>query len=567
MRKEQKTTAQKPLSWLWKASAGVRWEVLLLLLADVLNGVSGVVLAWMLRDMIDNAVARDLKRFLLFALLFVGVIVAQLLLRAFVRWFKEHATSALENKLKLRLFKTLLDRDYAAVTAVHTEEWMNRLVSDTSIAAGGVVSIVPEASGMLVMLVSAVGATLWMLKTVAWIVAPVGALIVLLGYLFRKKLKALHKDIREADGQVRVTMSERLSELILMRTFQREKAAERQADEAMEQHRAARLKRSRYSCSANFFYGLLMRGAYAAAAIYCGFGILNGTLSYGTFAAVLQLVGQIQTPFANLTGYLPQYYAMLASAERLMEAEAFERDCAEEKKDAGEIAAFYQNDFRGIGIEDVSFTYRPDEELSHTVVFTHLCAEIGKGETVVLTGASGSGKSTLLKLLLCLYRPEHGACVLRTADGAKPLTAADRGLFAYVPQGIRMYSGPIRALLTFGDETIPDEAIENALTVACADFVRELPDGIETVLGERGSGLSEGQLQRLSIARAILSDHPILLLDEATSALDEATEAELLLHLKSMTDRTVLIVTHRKKALEIADREWILEDGILTVTR
>ena len=565
MRKEQRTTAQKPLSWLWKASAGVRWEVLLLLFADVLNGVSGVALACVLRDMIDSAVARDLKRFLLFALLFVLVIVAQLLLRAFVRWFKEHATSAMENKLKLRLFRTLLDRDYAAVTAVHSEEWMNRLVSDTSIAAGGVVSIVPEASGMLVMLLSAVGAALWMLKAVTWIVVPVGALIVLLGYLFRKKLKALHKDIREADGKLRVTLSERLSELILMRTFQRERNAEQQAEAAMERHRAARLRRSRYSSGANFFYGLLMRGAYAAAAIYCGFGILNGTLSYGTFAAVLQLVGQIQTPFANLTGYLPQYYAMLASAERLMEAEAFARDCETPKKDAEEIAAFYRTDFAGIGIEDVSFAYRPDEELAHAVVFEHLNAEIRKGETVVLTGASGSGKSTLLKLLLCLYHPERGSCVLQCADGPRPLTAADRGLFAYVPQGTRMYSGSIRALLTFDDEQISDHAIENALTVACADFVHELPDGIETVLGERGSGLSEGQLQRLSIARAILSDHPVLLLDEATSALDETTEAELLRHLKDMTNRTVLIVTHRKKALEIADREWILEDGVLTV--
>ena len=565
MKPNPNLTAQKPLRWLWQASAGIRWEILLLLLANLISGVSGVALAWMMRGMIDSAVDRNLHGFVLHAILFVAIILAQLLLRAFVRWFKEHALSALENKLKQRLFSVLLDRDYAAVTAVHSEEWMNRLVSDTSIAASGIVSIVPEASGMLVMLVSAVIATLWMLKSVTWIVVPVGILIVVMGYLFRKKLKALHKAIREADGKLRITLSERLSELILVRTFRRERVAERQAVDAMNVHRAARLRRSRYSCAANFFYGLLMRGAYAGAAIFCGAGILNGTLSYGTFAAVLQLVAQIQTPFANIAAYLPQYYAMIASAERLMEAEAFARDCETPGKDAAEIEAYYRDAFCGIGIEDVSFTYRPDEDLSHTVVFEHLCAEIRKGETVVLTGASGSGKSTLLKLLLCLYHPEHGACVLREADGAEPLTAAYRGLFAYVPQGNRAFSGTIRSLLTFGDASIPDEAINGALSVACADFVHELPDGLETVLGERGSGLSEGQLQRLSIARAILSDHPVLLLDEATSALDEATEAELLLHLKQMTDRTVLIVTHRKKALEIADCEWILEDGILTV--
>ncbi len=566
MKNKRRTTAQRPLNWLWKASAGIRWEVFLLLIADVVNGVSGVALAWMLRYMVDSAVSRNARGFLLYAALFVGVIVTQLLLRAFIRWFKEHALSTLENRLKQRLFSVLLDRDFAAVTAVHTEEWMNRLVSDTTIAANGIVSIVPEASGMLVMLVSAVGATLWLLHAVTWAVIPVGALIVLVGYLFRKKLKSLHANIREADGRLRVTLSERLSELILVRTFQREADAEKQANEAMEAHRAARLKRSRYSCFANFLYGLLMYGVYAAAAIFCGFGILRGVLTYGTFAAILQLVGQIQTPFANLAGYLPQYYATIASAERLMEAESYAPDCELPQKTPEEIDAYYRDAFRGIGMEQVTFTYHPNAEHAQAVVFRNLCAEIRKGETVVLTGASGGGKSTLLKLLLCLYVPEEGRLQLLEQNGTQPLTAVYRGLFAYVPQGNRAYSGTIRALLTFGDDSIPEEAIKNALTVACADFVWELENGVETVLGERGSGLSEGQLQRLSIARAILSDHPMLLLDEATSALDEATEAAVLLHLKEMTDRTVLIVTHRRKALEIADREWTLANGVLTVS-
>lgn len=564
MKNKPQQTAQKPVIWLWKASHGIRWEVLLLLVTNVLSGVSGVVLAWMLRDMIDSAVAQNWRSFASYALLFVGVIVVQLVLRMLDRWFKEHASSTLENRLKQRLFSMLMERDYAAVTAMHSEEWMNRLVSDTQIAANGVVSIVPEASGMIVMLFSAVGAALWMLRAVAWIALPVGAAIVVMVYVFRKKLKSLHKAIREADGALRITLSERLAELILVRTFQREADVQKQAEEAMERHRAARLRKNRYSCAANLMYGLFMRGAYAAAAIYCGIGILNGTLSYGTFVAILQLVGQIQTPFANLSSYLPQYYAMIASAERLMEAETFAKDCDTPRKSTAEIDTYYRDAFERVEMDRLSFTYRPTDERAHAVVFRELCAEISKGETVVLTGESGGGKSTLLKLLLCLYAPDEGTIRLVDQNGTQPLTAAYRGLFAYVPQGNRMYSGTIRSLLTFGDTSISDEAIKNALTVACADFVWELENGVETVLGERGSGLSEGQLQRLSIARAMLSEHPILLLDEATSALDEATEAELLKHLRSMTDRTVLIVTHRKKALEIADREWTLSDGVLT---
>ena len=492
-------------------------------LAGVLSGGSGVALAWALRNMIDRAVAGDGTGFLKEGGLFLGVILGQLLLGALIRRTHEHASATLENRLKKRLFETLLYKDYASVKAVHTEEWMNRLVSDTT-------------------------------TTAVWAIIPAGVVLSLMGYLFRKKLKALHKDIREADGRVRVLLSERLSELMIVRSFRRERNAVSQGEAAMEGHRAARMRRNRFSNLANFAYGLLMRSLYAGAAVYCGYGILKGTVSYGTFVAVLQLVGQIQTPFANLSTYIPQYYAMIASVERLMEVEAFPDDCPGRQLTEGEIDDLYQHGFEGLRFEDVSFAY-PDRA-ERMEVLRHVTAEAKKGEIVAVVGPSGQGKSTLLKLLLCLYPVDEGARLLLTAEGPKPLTAVHRGLFAYVPQGNRIYSGTVREALTFGDGTISDEAIRQALSVAVADFVDDLPQGLDTLLGERGAGLSEGQLQRLSIARAILSNHPILLLDEATSALDEATEAQLLKNLKSQTSRTVLIVTHRTTVRDACDRVW-----------
>ena len=543
-----------PLRWVWRVSAGTRWEVLWLLVLNVLSGGSGVALAWALRNMIDRAVAGDGTGFLKEGGLFLGVILGQLLLGALIRRAYEHASATLENRLKKRLFETLLYKDYASVTTIHTEEWMNRLVSDTTTTAGAIVSIVPQASGMLVMLVSAVSAVMVMLKAAMWAIIPAGVVLSLMGYLFRKKLKALHKDIREADGRVRVLLSERLSELMIVRSFRRERTAVSQGEAAMEGHRAARMRRNRFSNLANFAYGLLMRSLYAGAAVYCGYGILKGTVSYGTFVAVLQLVGQIQTPFANLSTYIPQYYAMIASVERLMEAEAFPDDCPGRQLTEGEIDDLYQHGFEGLRFEDVSFAY-PDRA-ERMEVLRHVTAEAKKGEIVAVVGPSGQGKSTLLKLLLCLYPVDEGARLLLTAEGPKPLTAVHRGLFAYVPQGNRIYSGTVREALTFGDGAISDEAIRQALSVAVADFVDDLPQGLDTLLGERGAGLSEGQLQRLSIARAILSNHPILLLDEATSALDEATEAQLLKNLKSQTSRTVLIVTHRTTVRDACDRVW-----------
>ena len=566
MNEQRQTNMTKPLRWLWRILAGTRWEVLCLLVLNVLSGGSGVALAWTLRNMIDRAVARDGAGFLRQGGLFLGVILLQLLLGALIRRTHEHASVTLENRLKKRLFEILLYKDYAAVTAVHTEEWMNRLVSDTTVTAGAIVSIVPQASGMLVMLVSAVSAVLVMLRAAVWAIVPAGVAISLMGYLFRKKLKALHKDIRAADGRVRVTLSERLSELMIVRSFRREQTAVRQGEAAMEAYRAARMRRNRFANLASFAYGLLMRSLYAGAAVYCGYGILQGTVSYGTFVAVLQLVGQIQTPFANLSSYIPQYYAMIASAERLMEAEGFADDCPEGQLPQPKIDELYSRSFRGLRFEDVSFAYTDRAE--PTRVLQHVTVAGQKGEIIAVAGPSGQGKSTLLKLLLCLYPVSGGRRLLVTAEGEMPLTSAHRGMFAYVPQGNRIFSGTVREALTFGDEDVPDEAIWQALDIAAADFVRELPEGLEAMLGERGAGLSEGQLQRLAVARAILSGHPILLLDEATSALDEGTEARLLDNLKRMTDKTVLIVTHRPRVRAISDRVWVLrEDGTATEER
>lgn len=560
---KQETSTTKPLRWIWRVSAGTRWEVLCLLVLHVLSGGSGVFLAWTLRNMIDRAVGQDGRGFLLQGGLFLGVILMQLLLSALIRRTHEHTAATLENRLKKRLFETLLYKEYASVTALHTEEWMNRLVSDTTVTANAIVSIIPQASGMLVMLISAVSAVLIMLRAAVWGILPAGLIISLMGYLFRKKLKAMHKEIRETDGKVRVLLSERLSELMIVRSFRRERTAVRQAEEAMAAHRAARMRRNRFANLASFAYGVMMRSLYAGAAVYCGYGILKGTVSYGTFVAVLQLVGQIQTPFSNLSTYIPQYYAMLASAERLMEAEGFRDDCPEGQLSEGEIHRFYENDFQALRLENLSFAY-PDRAKS-ALVLSGVTVAARKGEIVAVMGPSGQGKSTLLKLLLCLYPVTTGREVLLLQGDETSLTGAYRGLFAYVPQGNRIFSGTVRESLTFGDGDVADDAVWQALDVAAADFVRDLPQGLDAQLGERGAGLSEGQLQRLAVARAILSGHPILLLDEATSALDEGTEAKLLENLKRMTDRTVLIVTHRPRVRTVSDRVWVLhEDGTAT---
>lgn len=534
--------------WIWQVSGREKGKLLILTLVQMLLGGSTVLAAWLLRDLIDGAVAKDAERFWRYASLFIGLTLGQIALRAAQRHLNESCRACLENRFKSRLVSALFSANYADVSKVHSGQWMNRLTSDTVVLADGISGILPDASGMMVRLGAAVVLLVVLIPGLSMVILPVGVLLILLTLVFRKRLKGLHKAIQESDGALREFLTERLSASVVLRAFGVQKRELRQADEKMDAHRSARMKRNTFSNLCNIGFGLAINGAYVLGAVYCGYGILTGTMSYGTFTAVLQLVTQVQTPFANLSGFLPKFYAALASAERLMEAERFAPDLPGSPVDAQPL----YGRLRAIGLENATFAY-PGEPQN---VLKNRDLTLKKGDFVAFTGHSGCGKSTVLKLLLALYPLDDGQVFLETEAGRETLDARHRTLFAYVPQGNLLMSGTIRQVLTFGDSRIPEARIWQALKIACAEgFVGQLESGLETCLGERGAGLSEGQMQRLSIARAVLTERPVLLLDEATSALDEATEAEVLKNLRTMTGKTVAIVTHRPAALAVCDQE------------
>ena len=563
---KQKNTLQ----WLSIAAGKAKLLVGVLVAVQAVLSVSSIAFAFVLRRIINMAVDGVQGGFWASLALLVGILLGQIVLSAASRFLSEYTSAAVENRFKHRLFAALLTGNYASVTAVHSGEWMNRLTSDTTIIAGGVTQIVPGLIGMLVRLFGALAAILWLEPRFFWVLVPGGAAMLALTYGFRKILKRLHKNIQEADGALRVFLQERLESLLIVRTFAKEHQTAAQAANLMEQHKAARMKRSNFSNLCNIGFAGAMNGAYLLGIGFCGYGILTGTMSYGNLMAIMQLVGQVQSPFANITGYLPRYYAMLASAERLMEAEAFapdsEHPLAEEK-----VLEFYRTKLTALRLEHASFTYQPpvraeEEQPPMPVVLKDIDLTIRKGEYIAFTGPSGCGKSTVLKLLMCLYPLDAGSRTLETTCGTQPLTAAWRSLFAYVPQGNQLLSGTIRDIVSFGDpcKAQDDAGILRALRIACAeDFVQKLEKGLDTMLGEHGQGLSEGQMQRIAIARAVFSEHPILMLDEATSALDEATAQQLLENLRRMTDKTVLMVTHRTDQTDFFDRELSFsKDGI-----
>lgn len=516
--------------------------IIILILLQSLLGICGVLYAAIIKEAIDFAVEKNRNEFFFSCMLFVLVVVGNIFIAALIRFFDEYSRASYENAFKSRLFLSLLISEYKSVTKVHSGEWMNRLTSDTVVVAEGLTGIVPGIFGMLVRLLGAVAMLLIIEPRFAIVVIPGGIFMFLFTYAFRKVLKRMHKRVQEADGTLRSSLQEYLASLIVIKTFGAEGEALDSATKKMEQHKKERMRRNHFSNVCNIGFASAMRGAYVLGLIYSGYGIIEGTLSYGTLIAILQLISQIQNPFANISGYVPKFYAMIASVERLYGVESFEKDNKQPLSN-NEIMEYYKNDFGGLSMNNVSFKY------TDTYVLKDFSIEIHKGEMVAITGCSGCGKSTALKILLGIYEPTSGEI---------SVDFNYKRLFAYVPQGNYLMSGTVREVISFANSEMKNdiEKINKAMQIACCDFVYDMTLGIDTIIGEKGFGLSEGQMQRLAIARAVFSENPVLILDESTGSLDSQTERKVLENIKNMTDKTVIIVTHRDSVVKMCDRRF-----------
>jgi ATP-binding cassette subfamily B protein len=544
----------KTLRWIWDVSGKAKKNVFLLVAVKILHSLTGVLYALLLQQVVDSAtgqIDRDLWVSLAY---FAGLIVLTIGLQAIVRYLSEKSKARLEKTFRQRLFAQLLCRDYSGVCATHTGEWMNRMTSDVNVVINGVTQIVPDFSGSLIRILSAAAALTLMVPGLVIALLIGGVAIAVVSLAFRKKLKTYHAKIQNADGRVRSFLQESLQGLPVIHSFNREDGMQESAGELMDTHMRIRLKRMHFVNFCNVVIRSALQGAQFLGVALCGWMILNGQITYGAMSAILHLVSQLESPLAGISKYIPQYYSMIASAERLMEPESYAADAEKAPKPADEILNFYNNDFAALHLDNVSFAYKDNETIR---VLDRVSFVLKKGQSLAITGESGCGKSTLLKLLLGLYKTNQGEVSLETVSGERiALDTGYRSLFAYVPQGNLLFSGTVREMLSFSDKRLmhDDEKLWNALRVAAADeIIAQRPEGLDAVLGEGGRGFSEGQIQRLAIARAILFERPILLFDEATSSLDEETERRVLHNIKEMTGYTVILVTHKEASRSACD--------------
>ncbi len=548
----------KSLKWLFEIFKSRMPLMIFLIFINAFISVFGVIYIFLTRNLINSATAKDTNSFA-FSLIWLSVIFAfQLICKAALQSLQVKVQSKFEIALKTRAVNAVMKKDYSSVTAFQSGELITRLTSDVQIVSENIVSFLPGMVSLITRLAIAVAALVYIDVRFCLVFLIGGILLLLVNSVVRPFMKKLHKDVLEKEGKIRTLFLEIISSLLTVKVFGIEEKINAQSLKLQNEHYKAKIKRKNISVLANSAFSFVFQAGYLFALGWSAVTMLIKTTDFGSFTAIIQLVGQIQSPFASLSGIVPRYYAVIASADRLRELEELADEKYSSQKPLSPARLYVE--LESINVDNISFGYNDNKILENSSI------SIKKGSFTIISGISGIGKSTLFKLLLGVINPCEGEIFLEKQNREKvTLSQNTRGLFAYVPQGNLLMSGTIRESVSLVNRAVTEEEIQNALDLACAkEFVDNLPLGLDSDIGEHGQGLSEGQVQRLAVARALLSQAPILLLDEATSALDEETEEKLLKNLKEQKDKTLILISHKKAAYNICTDEIRIENKKLT---
>ncbi len=543
-----KYDARTLLKWLWNAWRGNQLQAVLNASIGLLSVGVSLGHVWAMKRAIDVA-SGTVEGNLYWA---VGVMAVLILLDFALNiagtWVRNILGIKAQNRMQQRMLDRLLRAEWKGRNHHHSADILNRLEFDVNNVVNFLTETIPSTLSVLAMFIGAFLYLFSMDKVLAVIVIGIFPMFLAVSKIYVGQMRHLTRQVRDSDSKVQSVLQETIQHRMLIKTLESDSAMVERLGNTQSELRHRVVRRTKFSVFSNMVVNFGFAFGYLVAFLWAAIRMSAHTLSFGGMTAFLQLVNRIQGPARNLTKLVPAFVSVFTAAERLME---LEEDPLEEQG-----TPIYIKAPCGIRLQNVGYAY---EDGGGDKVIDGLSFDFKPGSCTAILGETGAGKTTLVRMILALVQPQDGKIEIYHGSTHQTLSPLHRCNFVYVPQGNTLMSGTIRENLRLGKLDATDEEMLHALHVSCADFVNDLPDGLNTLCSEQGGGLSEGQAQRIAIARSLLRDRSVMLFDEATSALDPDTERQLLNNILSAHDKTIIFITHRPAVIDYCDQTLKLE--------
>ncbi len=534
----------KYLTWLWHNMRGIRWNTAMRVIIGIGQVGLGLMMVWLSRVFIDKTIrsgsAEDVMQMVTWL---VMTVIGGVVLRQVYYYMTTTANVRQTNTLRLRIFSRLFHRQLFGDKTMHSGDITSRLAKDIDTVSSVTTDSVPQMTVTMIQLCGAFLMMRWFDARLAWALLILTPLAIIFGKLIARKLRKMTLDIRQDESKIQMQVQETMEHNAVLRSLGSEQWVTERLDTMQQRLRGNVMRRTRFTVITRLIMGCVFGLGYLMAFVWGGIGLRNGTITFGVMTSFLQLVGMIQHPILQMLNMVPGIIHATASIDRLEELDQTEQEFTTEGRTP-------EKEVPGIRFNNTSFHYADGDRL----VVDHFCHDFKAGSKTAIMGETGIGKTTLFRLLLGFIKPTEGSITLYINDREQMVGIKTRPNFVFVPQGNTLMSGSIRYNLQLAKPDATDDELLAVLHTACADFINDLPQGLSTELGERGKGLSEGQAQRIAIARGLLCPGNILLLDEISSSLDGPTEQELYKRLfTNCKEKTMLFITHRKTVSGLCD--------------
>lgn len=542
------------------------------IVVNVIFALIGIYNVTVSKSLIDSAISGDSDSTIRWLITMLAITLISMLSTPVTSFMSTHSSTKLTQNIQRKIYQHIQCSDWLEQSKFHSVSLLTRVTSDVSNISSAILGTIPSLVSLSVTLIGSFYTLINWAPSIAFVAVFIGPFLIIVGRYFSSKLKTLYKEAQEEDVKYRSFMQESIQNIMIVKTFCMEKINMHRLVEIQDNKYRIAMRNTKLSVMTSMSMSFCSSLAYFTIFTWGVLNIAKGLSTYGTFTGMLQLYNKVQAPFSSLASMIPGLISTIAAAERLMEIEAIPVEKMADEKELDNItnlevaldtiSSKVSSEFNkpNIVFDNVCFAYKTDNNILKNINLT-----IESGETLAFVGPSGEGKTTMIRLILSLINPTQGNVLLSEDNLVKNINRNYRELISYVPQGNTLFSGTIRDNLKYGKPNVSDDEIFTALKSACAfDFINDLEDGLDTMIGEKGLGISEGQAQRIAIARSFLRERPILILDEATSALDPETEVAVLKAVRSLpTKPTCIIITHRPSALNICNRIMKLEKGHL----